>query len=152
MEPISWQAYEYEYREKGPDWFWAVVIIAGSLAVTASLLGNFLFAVLVVVGVSVLLLYARRKPSLLSYEVGERGVKVSRQVYPYEDIESFWVDDRDGDGQLLLKLKVSSFSPLIGIPLGDTSGSAVRAFLGQYLPEEKHEEPLSQKVMEFLGF
>ena len=42
--------------------------------------------------------------------------------------------------------------PYIIIPLGDADPETVRNFLLEYLNEEEHSEPLSHKLMEYLGF
>lgn len=151
MEPFTWQAYEYPHRKKTPDWFFAVAIISASLAAAAVVLDNGLFGVFIVIGATALLLYARRKPGLLTYEINEKGIRVSRRMYPYGDIESFGIVDIEGDEKILLKLK-TFFAPLIAVPLGETDPESVRALLERFLPEEAHEEPLSQRIMELIGF
>src|SRR3989338_6011647 len=63
MHTISWDAYEYEYKHKGRDWFWGVGIITTALAVSSVVLGNITFAGVIVASAIVLTLYGGRAAS-----------------------------------------------------------------------------------------
>ena len=43
-------------------------------------------------------------------------------------------------------------APFMILPLGDSDPEDAREYLAAYLTETEHHEPLSKKVMEFLGF
>jgi hypothetical protein len=53
--------------------------------------------------------------------------------------------------KLLLEAK-SVITPLITIPIVDVDPDHVHDYLLDFLPEEDHMEPLSHRVMEWLGF
>lgn len=149
---ITWQTLEYQIRPHGSDWFWAVGIIAISASVTAVLLKNFLFAILIIVAAFALLLQAIRKPRLIQFTINQNAVTAGQVAYPFSSLQSFWLDETNPAAvQLLLKSK-NLTAMLIAIPLGDTEPQAVRDFLSPRLPEEELHEPLSQKIMEALGF
>lgn len=59
---IEWQAYNREAQAHGPDWYWAVGIIALSIVVTAVILDNVLFAVLILISTVVLFLRTLQAP------------------------------------------------------------------------------------------
>src|SRR3989344_4706004 len=99
-EYIAWDALEYEYREKSADWFWAVGVIALAAAVTAAILGNVLFAVLIVVGAAALAIHAGREPLVVHFAISERGVSVGKTLYPWKTLDSFWVETRDGNPRI----------------------------------------------------
>jgi hypothetical protein len=151
MDRIEWENFEYEYKHKTADWYWAVGIITVSIAVASILYGNIIFAILLIVGAFTLCLHAARQPHLIHFELNHEGVLVGKLLYPYSTIESFWVEDRDGDPRILLKSR-KIFMPYIIVPLGAVMPETAHAYLSQYLPEEEHHEPLLQKVMEYLGF
>jgi hypothetical protein len=150
-EPLIWQAYEYAHQEKSADWYWAVSIIATSMAITSILFGNVLFAVFLVLAFFMLMVYAKRKPHLIKIKLDDRGVTEGHIHYHYSTIESFWVEDRFGETKLILKLKKKT-SPYIIIPIVDVSSDDVRDYIKKYTPEEEHAEPLAKKIMEYLGF
>ena len=151
QEPLVWHAYEYVYREKSSDWYWAVGIIAVSMSVTSILFNNLLFAVFILLALFILMAYAKRKPLLHQIKLGDRGVEEGRTHYHYSTIESFWVEDRFGDHKLILKSR-KKMMPYIIIPIVDVPSDDVRYYLKKYLPEEEHHEPLPKQIMEYLGF
>lgn len=150
-EPIVWEAYEYVHREKSADWYWAVSIIAVSMAVTAVLFNDVLFAVFIVISFFALMIYAKRKPKLLEIKVDDRGIQEGRVHYLYSSIESFWVEDRFGESKIIMKSQKKTL-PYIVIPIIDVNADDVRDHLKKFLPEEEHNEPLAKRVMEYLGF
>lgn len=149
--PLIWQTYEYVHQEKSSDWYWAVSIIAISMATTSILFGNILFAIFLVLAFFMLMVYANRKPNLIKIKLDDRGITEGRAHYHYSTIDSFWVEDRYEDHKLILKSKRKTL-PYIIIPIVEISPDDVRDHIRNYLPEEEHNEPLSKKIMEYLGF
>jgi len=150
-EPLVWHAHEYVYREKSSDWYWAVSIIAVSMAITSMLFNNLLFSILILLGFFTLMLYARRKPLLHQIKIDNRGVEEGRLHYLYSSLDSFWVEDRFGEAKIILKSKKKTM-PYIVIPIFDIDSETVRDYLHKYLKEEEHSEPLAKQIMEYLGF
>lgn len=148
---IQWETFERMPRKRSHDWYWAVSIIALSIAVTAIILDNLLFALFILISTVALFLGSRREPPLLSIRLTERGIREGRIIYPWSALESFWVEEEYGEPKLIVKSN-AMLSPYLIIPLAETDPDTVREFLRQYLPEEEHHEPLSRKIMEFLGF
>ena len=150
-EPLVWHAYEYTYKEKSADWYWAVGIIAVSMAVTSILFNNVLFAIFIVLALFTLMMYAKRKPHLLQIKLDDSGVQEGHAHYHYSTIESFWVEDRYGDAKLIMKSKKKTL-PYIIIPIIEINSDSVRNHIKRYVKEEEHTEPLAKQIMEYLGF
>ncbi|TSC56425.1 MAG: Uncharacterized protein Greene041679_519 [Parcubacteria group bacterium Greene0416_79] len=151
---MEWSAYDRTQKTHAPDWYWAVGIIALSIAITAVILNNLLFAALVVISAVSLCVRTLQKPRLIYYALTSRGVRTGKEFDSYQTLESFRVvevEEALGEPKLLLKAK-GLLSPIRIIPLGGAGADAVREFLVQYLQEEELEEPLARKIMEFLGF
>jgi len=101
---IAWQAFEYQHRERGGDWFWVTGIVAVSLAITAILFKNFLFGVLIIIAAFALMLQAARKPRLVQFILNQTGIAAGNVAHPFSLLESFWIDDANpNDTRLLLK-------------------------------------------------
>jgi hypothetical protein len=149
--PLRWSAYEHEHIERGSDWFWALGIIAVSAALTSILLGNVLFAILIVVAAATIGLIAQHPPQLHEFELTEKGIRTGVTMHPYENIISFWVDEESGDPVLLVDT-IAFMAPNLVIPLGDTDPEHVREFLREYAVEVPMKEPFAHKVLEFFGF
>ena len=151
MDTIEWETHEYEFRHKTSDWYWAVGVITLSIAIAAVLYKNILFAIVVVVGGFVLAVHASKHSQIVHYELNRRGAAIGKTLYPFDSIETFWIEDRDDNPRILLKSK-KFFMPYIIMPLGAVMPETAHAHLAHYLTEEEHVEPPFQKFMEYLGF
>lgn len=151
---IQWRAHEYEHKEKSADWFWVLGTIAITGIITAIILKNILFAILIVIGTLTLTLYAIRKPNLTHFEINNRGIRIDNLLHPYISLDSFWVTDtKEGTSPSLIVKSSKTLMPYIIIPLEDSiSPFEIRECLLSYLDEEEYEEPLSYKFMDYLGF
>ncbi len=150
-EELHWEAHTRQPRKRSPDWYWAVAIIALSIIITSIILDNILFAVFILISTITLSLGNRIKPPLIAFRLTERGIREGRIAYPWNVLESFWVEEEYGEPRIIVKSQ-KMLSPYLIIPLADTNPETVRKFLLQYLPEEELHEPLSRKIMEYLGF
>lgn len=149
---IEWNAHEYEHKERGSDWFWAVGIISVSVAIAAVIFGNIIFGILVLIGAFTLSIFANRPPSTLQVTVDEKGITRGNIRYPYETLDSFWIDIEHPHKKIILKSE-KLFMPLIIIPLEDgVNLEELHDTLSQFMSEEFHALPWVERVLEYLGF
>lgn len=148
---LRWSTYEHEHIERGADWFWALGIAAVAIALTAIILHDFLFGVLVLVAAVTLGLLARTPPDLANFEISERGIRVNGVLHRYDHIISFWVEDEHDDRPLLLVDTTKFMSPNLIIPIEEIDPGLVRAFLKDHAKEVHMKEPVAHKILEFLG-
>jgi len=151
MRTISWNAPEYVHTPKTAEWFFAFGIISIALIVTSVLLGNFLFAGVLVLASLALLFYSNRAPDFVVIAIEQKGIRFGETFYQYEKLASFWIEENANDTRLLLK-QSQTFSFLISIPIENIHPNLVRSAMKDYLPEEMLKESFAQKLMEFLGF
>jgi hypothetical protein len=153
-EPLSWEALEYEHKEKGRDWYWAIGIITFSTAVIAAMLGNYVFSLVLIVSGFALGVASSRKPKIVSFELKKTGISIEGKFMPYGSIKSFWVENNihhDGISKLIFKPRHGN-AHLIVIPIEDVHPEDVRDYLIDMLLEEELSEPFLQKVAEYFGF
>ena len=148
---LTWQAYDKTHQTHSPDWYFAVGIISLSIVVTAVILGNTLFAVLVIISTLVLFLRTLQEPRLMNYELTNRGLWINKEFHAFSTFASFWVEAEEVMPKLILKSK-NFLTPLLIIPFEQIYPDEVREFLVPFLLEVEHHEPLSKRIMEFLGF
>jgi|SRR5665213_3388274 len=153
MEPIiAWQAPERHYTEKNSDWYWAVGIIAFTAAALAFMFGQVIFGILIVVSAVALTLHASTAPRIVYTEINDRGIVLDKTLYPFLTLDSFWIDPDHFPPKIILKSH-KTFMPFLHIHIaGDVDPEEVRRILLTYIAETEHEEPLSVKLMERLGF
>ena len=149
---IEWDAHEYEHKERGSDWFWAVGIVSVSVAIAAVIFGNIIFGILVIIGAFTLSLFANRPPNTLRIVADEKGITRGKIRYPYSTLESFWIDTEHPHKKIILRSQ-KMFMPLIIVPLGDSVDvEQLHENLSRFLSEEFHSLPLVERFLEYLGF
>jgi hypothetical protein len=151
MEQISWYAPEYIHTEKTSDWYWIVGIVTLSLAIIAIIFNDVIFAILIVIAVATLTLYATRIPTLLEIEISSAGVRNGDTYHTYDDLESYWIETRDAFPKVIFKSK-KKLSLYISILIEDADPYAIDELLSQYLPKVEHREPFLEKLMIWMGF
>lgn len=152
-KPIEWTGHEYSHFEKGSDWYWALGLVAVAGAVTAIIFDDILFAILILIAGFVLAIFASRKPNEVTFALTQRGVRIDDTLYPYKTLKSFGIEELTP--QHIPRLIFASkkiFALDIIIPLEHVDANEVHDFLMHFLEEDEHFEPLTHKVMEWLGF
>jgi len=156
MEPtarsISWEAPEHHHVEKGNDWFFALTIIIIALVITAILLNNVLFALLLGIAGGVLGVAAAKKPNIIPFSVSVRGIKIEDTLHPFASLSSYHIDEEDARGPQLLVKAEKLLMPLIVLPIPVDYIDDIEEILRDKLPEEELEEPFLLKVLELFGF
>lgn len=148
---IEWDAQEHEHKERSSDWFWAVGIVAISVAATSIILGNTIFGILVLVSTFALALFINRPPENVHVIVDERGITRDKIHYPYSTLESYWLDTDHPHPKILLQ-STKPFLPIIVVPIGDADAEKLDETLKEFLPERYHSLPFIERVLELLGF
>jgi len=148
---ISWSVLEYEHKKKSVDWYIALAIITIASSVASFLLGNILFGIFILIGMFTLVIYGIKKPQTIEVELSKRGIFTNQKIYPFNTLKSFWVEEYGNEPKIIIQSE-KPLMPYIIIPIGDTNPDNIRDFLSKHLDEEEHFEPLSHKIMEYLGF
>lgn len=151
---LRWTGYEFEYKEKTADWFWAVSIISISIAIISYMYDNTIFGMFILIAGATSLSLAKKPPQLLDYELNKEGLLINNRLYPHTDFKAFWVLESKYHAPKLILRTGKMINPIIVITIETdyVDSALVRDFLLDYIPEEKMTEPLSIRFMEFLGF
>lgn len=149
---IEWTAHAFEHKIRTEDWFWAVGIIAISVAIASIIFGNIIFGILVIVATFALSLHINRPPHDVHVEVNERGIKKDNIFYPYESLHSFWIEEEHSHPKILLRSH-KWFIPLIVVPLGEkVNVEELEGRLLEFLPRHFYNLPFVERLLEHLGF
>jgi hypothetical protein len=99
-----------------------------------------------------LLVYSVRKPEIVNFEVSDKDLKIKDEVYLYSDMVNFWIDKKHPHKRLLINTN-KLLAPLVDIPLPDeVNEEAIKNLLSEKVKEEEIKEPVSHRIMEYLGF
>lgn len=156
---LEWQSYYRKITERDEDWFWALGVIAIFSGIISLLFGNILLAI--IIGLTAFILFSHEKRPIdntLSVKINKRGVQLNNELFTYEKISSFWVDEDDDkeDGEekeprLILHYK-RLFVPNVIIPIIGPSPKKVRQMMLKYGEEEKHIQSFTEIALDILGF
>jgi len=148
---LRWSAYEHEHIVRGGDWYWALGIVTISVAITSILLGDFFFAIVVIIAAVTIALLAKSPPELARFEISDRGVRINGVLHRYDHIISFWVEDEhDGRPMLLIDTK-KWLSPNLILPIEQVDPRSIRSYLRGRVEEVPMKEPMAHKILEFFG-
>ena len=104
-----------------------------------------------VAAVSVILV-GTKNPRRVTFSLEVKGIKVGREFFPYDEINTFWIHYDPPHKKELVINPQKKLGRNIKIPLGDTDPNEARDFLKKVLKEERQEEPLTEIVANWLGF
>lgn len=151
---LEWKALEHHHHhEKTPDWFWIVGTVAIAGAILAIYFGNFFFGVFILLAAITAFIQAHDKPKIVTFRITRKGIQMGKMILPYSSLDSFWVIDEEINDRIILRSQ-KFLMPFIVIPFDSTKTDPedIRNYLLEYLDEEEMDEPVSQKIMERLGF
>jgi hypothetical protein len=145
---LLWEGYEYDFFEKTGEWYWMLGTIAVLLIVLAILVGNYLLALIIVLGAFILGTHARREPRVITFGLTKNGIKHGETVFRYDTVRSFWVDESTRN---LIIESGRMVKPHIYIPLNDTDPNTVRQLLLPLIKEVEFHGSFADLVSEFFG-
>ena len=160
MAQITWETKEFEFREKGPAWYYALALAAIILIAVSLWQNNFLFAIFLAISVILLAILSGRRPASHTIAVFDNKIKIGNHlVYNYDELLGFSLkrsdaDARDGQtdkkfARLWLKPK-HRFKLHVHIPVPEELLGNVRSALLKEIPEVEHEETLLEAVIDWL--
>ncbi len=88
---FTWRASEYVQHHKSALWYAGLVVLAAGLVGVAIWLHYWLEIGLFAVAAVAVVVYARKAPRILTYEVSPQGITVDGKLHPYEMFRSFGV-------------------------------------------------------------
>jgi len=150
---FAWKFEEYDHIEKSNRWLiaFAIVVIAG--AAIAILLGNTMFAGVILIGGALLFYLSKRPPQELTLEISDRGIRYEEEMIPHEKINAFWITDPDNHGHTTLLLLIDRpFFALMSVPLPEgVDLITLRDYLRNFIEEQELREPWMYKLVDHLG-
>jgi len=149
---FEWETVERHQEPKSGDWHSILWIVGVSACVGCAILGNWILGLLILSITFCIFVSTTHPVSLIECSITPDGVRVDKTLYPYKSLDSFTIDMQATRlPKLVLKSK-KTFMPLIIIPIQNENPRTVEDAISFYLPEGEHPEPLTHKIMEYIGF
>lgn len=154
MPIFEWDGKEYEFEERGSDWYWALGIISAAAILTSILFGNILLALVILAGAITVGLQAAKAHHDHHFAIYEDGLAIDDDLYLYEDMRDFAVlEYLDETLPPALSIKTNHIlAPHLLIPIHDYDPVEVYEYISQHLPEGMHEETLIERITALLRF
>ena len=138
IEPISWEAEEFDIPKRNIGWY---VVVGAMLIILLvyTIYVNYwiLSAVIVMVGV-VFYLTGNLKPRTMEYLINETGIQIGDKVFSYDQLKTFWFSRSEGAVKLNL-ISIFHLMPVISIRVTNELENKIRETLIQVLPESKNK-------------
>ena len=148
---LSWTTPEFAYHKKGPGWFIALALMAIVFFILALIMQNYIFALLILLASFLIYIQALKKPPEIKIAMSEEGITVRETLFPYRELNSFWLFEEPEIRTLNLESK-KLLRPRISIPLAQQNPGEIRQILIGFIPEKKQEETLTDMLARKIKF
>lgn len=151
---MEWHSSEYQQHEHHPAWFLFLGIIAAILTIYAIIVGNFLFAIIIIMLGVIINMYAKRAPEKIHIAITKHGIKVADKLYTFEDdLASFWILYRPPHLKTLNLQRKQRILPILTFQLEDQNPLKIRELLLNHLDEDiNKEEHFTDKIARQMKF
>ncbi|MFA6515156.1 MAG: hypothetical protein WCT42_02740 [Candidatus Paceibacterota bacterium] len=153
INTIKWSAPEYNHKERGNDWFWALGLITIVACGIAIWLHNYVFAIFLLISGGCLIMFTLRHPQDANFIIETKGLTMGKDFHTWKSIKSFNVKNNEADpyGKLLIETS-KHFLPIYTIPFPKELESQIKETLLKVLPRTEIDESKSMVFAEKLGF
>ncbi|ETB64150.1 TPA: hypothetical protein DIC38_00470 [Candidatus Nomurabacteria bacterium] len=151
INKIEWTESEYNHKEKNPDWYWTVGLIAVIGAIVSIWLHNYLLAIFILVSGGTMILFAIRAPQEIYFSIDNKGMTMGRDFFEWGKINGFTIKKKENGSVLLIELK-RKILPHYTVPIKDIQVEELRENLEKVLPILELKESNSVLFAEKIGF
>ncbi len=147
---LQWQGQEFEFTPKSSAWYWTLGILAVGSATAAVIVGNILFAIILILAGATTALLGSRRPATHVFRITDRGIHVGEQLFRYENISRFAIDEGEPK-KFLFELK-QGLVKVMTVPLDGVDHRALRMELKNHnIEETEHLHSFVSHLSDWMG-
>ncbi len=150
---ITWEAPEFEYREKDVSWYWISIIVAAAIIAFSAWQKDFLFGLFIVIAEMLFIVWGNRVPQVVPFTLTDVDVSIGGyKTYLMKEFES-WSADTDGVewADVMLHFR-SRLHPPLALIVPEEKMTDLRNNLKLVLKEIEHQPTLIDSIEKFLRF
>jgi hypothetical protein len=147
---IEWRGKEYDHKKRGPDFLWTIGLITLVGAIIAIYMGNYVFAIFILVSGACLIMFTIREPGDINFSIKTDGISIGKENHSWKSIKTFDIKSGDPYGKLMIHTS-RHFLPIYTIPLPYELINEARESLLKFIPQSEIEESRSMQFAEKLG-
>lgn len=149
---LSWSASEFVAYQKSGGWYVSLFIAVLALAALIFLVTRDLISTVTTIIIGILfMIFAARKPRVLTYAISDDGVQIGDKLYPFASMRSFAVID-EGSLRSISLLPMQRFMPAISMYYEPQNEAKIVDALGGVLPQEERKQEIIDKFMHKIRF
>ncbi len=146
----QWRAPEFEVYEKSNRWYFLAGLFLLAIITYAMLTDGPIMAITFILIGIVGYLNLQKNPRIVRFALTTEGLIADKDMYLYENINSFWIFYEPQHTKLIsLNTKASMF-PFVHIPLADEDPVKIREIILEYVPELKQEPSMIDTIEKVL--
>lgn len=147
---IEWQGPEYEHFPKEKRWYMIASLILAVIVMYALINNSPIMAITFILIGIVGYIQLEKAPRLLTFKVTHDGVMAGKELYDFDNIESFWIFYEPPHTKIL-SLRVNALlTPYIHIPVHQIDPVKLREVLLDFVPEKKQKPTLIDTIERLL--
>lgn len=148
---LKWNAPEFTYTNKPMGWYLLLALFFIGLIILAIIIRQWITIALFAVMWIALVVYARRKPRVLTYLITNHGIHVGEKNYDFDRFSAY--TESSDYGQKVFDLNpIKRFAPLVSLPVPIELEPKIDAFLLQKLPKTEKSKDVIDKLSQYLKF
>jgi hypothetical protein len=151
----TWDAPEFEYREKDVAWYWVSIIAAAAIIAFSVWQKDFLFGLFIVIAEMLFIVWGNRVPAIVPFTLTDTEIDIGGyKAYLMKEFESWSVDaplDGAESADVMFYFRSHLHPPLLVIVPEETLAE-LRTNLKTVLKEIEHQPTLIDSIEKFLRF
>ena len=152
----QWQAPEFAYTQKPIGWYLAVLAFFAGLCVLAfffigSNLQKYVTIGLLAVMAVAAVVWASRRPKVLSYVVSNYGITINAKKYNFDDFRAFY-QYMDYNQASIDLVPSKRFGTMVSMPLATPEADEIVETIAYMVPEVEHQEDVVDRIVRRLRF
>ena len=148
---FAWQASEFIHHDKGKAWYGLLGLVVLALLAVAYFTRQWLSIVVFVVMAIAVIVYAKKPPRTLTYELSANGIAIDGHDYPFGQFRSFAVMP-DLSWHAIDLEPTQRFMPRLTVLFESDDLDAVVGHMSQYLPRVDRQPDAIERLTRYLRF
>jgi hypothetical protein len=153
IQSVDWESVEFIAHEKSFGWYFILVLGTVVLATALFIVTRDVISTLVIVVVAIIFgVIAGRKPRVLKYNLGYKGITVGNSFRAYSDFRSFAIIE-EGDVKEIILMPLKRFMPPLNLYVSPAEEPEVVQALSNYIPlDQTHGNDFVDRLVKRIRF
>ena len=148
---FSWQASEFVQHHKGAGWYAILLTVSAILIGVAAWLHSWLEIGVFIAVCAVVIVYARKPPRTLMYELSSEGIHIDGRLYAFTEFRSFAVMS-DEEWQSIDLEPTKRLSPRVVMLFDPEDFDSIVGHLELHIPRQDRESDMVERITRYLRF